>query len=178
MNLTKTIFKDLIIIKHKIHVDDRGYFKEKFKKEKLENMINYSLEFCQENSAKSYLNVLRGLHFQKQPYSQSKLVSVSFGKILDIAVDIRRDSENFGKYFSYVLSSDNHESLFIPKGFAHGYLTLSDSAIINYQVDNYFNPEAEEGIAYDDDFLKIDWGIKKGKIIISKKDQNFKPFKW
>ena len=178
MNLTKTSFKDIIIIKHNIHVDNRGYFKEKFKKEKLENLLNYSLEFCQENSVKSYLNVLRGLHFQKQPYSQSKLVSVSFGKILDVAVDIRKDSENFGKYFSYVLSSDKHESLFIPKGFAHGYLTLSESAIINYHVDNYYNPEAEEGISYDDDFLKIDWGIKKSKIITSKKDQNFKPFKW
>ena len=109
------------------------------------------------------MNVLRGLHFQKQPYSQSKLVSVSFGKILDIAVDIREGFRKLWKIFSYVLSSDNHESLFIPKGFAHGYLTLSDSAIINYQVDNYFNPEAEKGIAYDDDFLKIDWGIKKVK---------------
>lgn len=178
MKLTKTSFKDLIIIKHNIHVDERGYFKEKFRKEKLDSLISYSLEFCQENSVKSYLNVLRGLHFQKQPYSQSKLISVSFGKILDVAVDIRRNSENFGKYFSYVLSSDKHESLFIPKGFAHGYLTLSDSAIINYHVDNYYNPEAEEGIPYDDNFLKINWGIKKNKIIISKKDQNFKPFKW
>ena len=178
MNFTKTDFKDLIIIKHNIHVDDRGYFKEKFKKEKLENLINYGLDFCQENSVKSYLNVLRGLHFQKQPYSQSKLISVSFGRILDVVVDIRKDSNNFGEYFSYILSCDKHESLFIPKGFAHGYLTLSDSAIINYQVDNYYNPHAEEGIPYDDNFLKIDWGIEKSKIIISKKDQNFKPFKW
>ena len=178
MNLTKTAFKDLIIIKHNIHEDNRGYFKESFLKEKLENLINYSLEFCQENSVKSYHNVLRGLHFQKEPYSQSKLVSVSLGKILDVAVDIRKDSENYGKYFSYVLSSDNHESLFIPRGFAHGYLTLSDSAMVNYQVDNYYNPEAEEGITYDDNLLKIDWGIEKSKIIISKKDQNFKPFKW
>ena len=178
MNLTKTTFKDLFIIKHNIHVDERGYFKEIFLKEKLENLINYSLEFCQENSVKSHLNVLRGLHFQKEPVAQSKLISVSVGKILDVAVDLRKDSENFGKYFSYVLSSEKHESLFIPKGFAHGYLTLSDTAIINYQVDNYYNPEAEEGIAYDDDYLKIDWGIKKSKIIISKKDQNFKPFKW
>ena len=178
MNLTKTTFKDLIIIKHNIHVDNRGYFKEIFFKEKLENLINYSLEFCQENSVKSYLNVLRGLHFQKEPYSQSKLISVSLGKILDVAVDIRKESENYGKYFSYILSSDKHESLFIPKGFAHGYLTLSDSAIINYQVDNYYNPQSEEGIPYDDNLLKIDWGIEKSKIIISKKDQNFKPFKW
>lgn len=178
MKLIKTRFKDLIIIKHNIHVDNRGYFKEKFKKEKLENLINYSLEFCQENSVKSFHNVLRGLHFQKEPYSQSKLVSVSFGKILDIAVDLRKDSENYGKYFSYVLSSGNHESLFIPKGFAHGYLTMSDSAIINYQVDNYYNPNAEDGIPHDDQFLNIDWGVQMSKVIISEKDKNIKPYSW
>ena len=122
--------------------------------------------------------MLRGLHFQKEPYSQSKLVSVSFGKILDVVVDIRKDSDNYGKYFSCVLSSQNHESLFIPRGFAHGYLTLSDSAIINYQVDNYYNPEAEDGIPYNDEFLNIDWGIQMSKIIISEKDKNIKPFIW
>ena len=121
---------------------------------------------------------MRGLHFQNPPFQQGKLVRVIKGAVIDVAVDIRKDSENFCKYFSYSLSSDKHESLFIPKGFAHGYLTLSESAIINYHVDNYYNPEFEEGISYDDDFLKIDWGIKKSKIIISKKDQNFKPFKW
>ena len=178
MKLIKTNFKDLIIIKHNVYEDERGYFKEKFKKEILEKITDSKLEFCQENSVKSKLNVLRGLHFQKDQYAQSKLISVESGKILDIAVDIRSDSETYGKNFSYFLSSDKHESLFIPKGFAHGYLTLSDSAIVNYRVDNYYNPQAEEGIPYDDDFLKIDWGIEKSKIIISKKDQNFKPFKW
>lgn len=178
MKLIKTDFKDLIIIKHDIFRDNRGIFKEKFRKDRLEKIINSKLEFCQENSVRSYLNVLRGLHFQKDPYAQSKLVSVSFGKILDIAVDIRLDSANYGKYFSYVLSSDNHESLFIPKGFAHGYLTMSDSAIINYQVDGYYNPKAECGIPYDDDFLKIDWGVKNNKLIISDKDRNQNPFKW
>tara|TARA_B100000989_G_scaffold294803_1_gene274585 strand:+ start:3933 stop:4469 length:537 start_codon:yes stop_codon:yes gene_type:complete len=178
MKLIKTNFKNLIIIKHNVFEDERGYFKEKFKKEMLEKITDFKFEFCQENSVKSKLNVLRGLHFQKDQYAQSKLISVESGKILDIAVDIRRNSETYGKNFSYLLSSENHESLFIPKGFAHGYLTLSDSAIVNYQVDNYYNPEAEEGIPYDDDLLKIDWGIEKSKIIISKKDQNFKPFKW
>ena len=161
MNLTKTSLKILFIIKHNIHLDDRGYFKERFLKEKLENLINYSLEFCQENSVKSHLNVLRGSTFSKTTTLSIQVSFCKFGKILDVAVDMRKDSENFGKYFSYVLSSDKHESLFIPKGFAHGYLTLSDTAIINYQVDNYYNPEAEEGIAYDDDYLKIDWGIEK-----------------
>ena len=178
MKLIKTNFKNLIIIKHNVFEDERGYFKEKFKKEMLEKITDSKLEFCQENSVKSKLNVLRGLHFQRGQYAQSKLISVESGKILDIAVDIRRDSETYGKNFSYLLSSDQHESLFIPKGFAHGYLTLSDSAIVNYQVDNYYNSDAEEGIPYDDDLLKIDWGIQKGKIIISKKDLNFKPFRW
>ena len=178
MKLIKTDFNGLTIIKHNVFTDNRGCFKEKFKKEKLNKTINYNVEFCQENSVISYRNVLRGLHFQKEPHSQSKLVSVSFGKILDVAVDIRKDSENYGKYFSYVLSSENHESLFIPRGFAHGYLTLSDSAIINYQVDNYYNPEAEDGIPYDDQFLNIDWGIQESKIIISEKDKNIKPFRW
>ena len=178
MKFITTDFKDLIIIKHNVFNDQRGSFKEKFKKENLERFINSKINFCQENCVKSYLNVLRGLHFQKEPYAQSKLVSVSSGSILDVVVDIRKASETYGKYFSYILSSNNNESLFIPKGFAHGYLTLTDFAIINYQVDNYYNPNAEGLISYDDDFLKIDWGIQKDKLIISEKDKNFKPFKW
>lgn len=177
MKLFKTEFKDLIIIKHSVHIDNRGHFKEKFNKEKLEKIINGKLEFCQENSVKSYSNVLRGLHFQKEPYAQSKLISLSVGKILDIAVDIRKKSPTYGKYFSYVLSAENHESLFIPKGFAHGYLTLSKIAIINYKVDNYYNPEAESGIPFDDNFLKIRWCISD-EVIISEKDKNQTPFKW
>lgn len=178
MKFIKTDFKDLIIIKHNIYKDDRGYFKETFKKEKLEKIINYKVNFCQVNTVKSHLNVLRGLHFQKEPFAQSKLVSVGIGKILDIAVDIRKDSSTYGKYFSYILSSNNHESLFIPKGFAHGYLTLSDLAIINYQVDNYYNPNTEGGVPYNDNFLKINWGIDKREVIISNKDRNQDNFKW
>tara|TARA_B100000683_G_scaffold224945_1_gene223405 strand:- start:133 stop:669 length:537 start_codon:yes stop_codon:yes gene_type:complete len=178
MKFITTDFKDLIIIKHNVFNDQRGFFKEQFKKENLERFINGKINFCQENCVKSYLNVLRGLHFQKEPYAQSKLVSVSSGSILDVVVDIRKASETYGKYFSYILSSNNNESLFIPKGFAHGYLTLTDFAIINYQVDNYYNPNAEGLISYNDDFLKINWGIQKDKLIISEKDKNFKPFKW
>lgn len=178
MELIKTNFKDLIVIKHNVFHDNRGYFKEKFIKSELESVINSKLNFCQENSVKSILNVVRGLHFQNEPYAQSKLVSASFGSILDIAVDIRKDSVTYGKYFSHVLSSKNHESLFIPRGFAHGYLTLSDYAIINYKVDNYYNPDFESGIAYDDKELNIDWGIKRNKLIVSEKDKNQKPFAW
>ena len=178
MKLVETDFKGLLIINHNVFSDNRGCFKEKFKKEKLEKFTNYELNFCQENSVKSNLNVLRGLHFQDEPYAQSKLVSVSFGKILDIAVDIRKDSDTYGKYFSLILSFKNNQSLFIPKGFAHGYLTLSEFAIINYSVDNYYKPDAEKRIHYEDDFLKIDWGIDKNKIITSKKDKTKINYKW
>ena len=178
MKLLSTDFKDLIIIKQNICSDERGFFKENFKKEKLENFLNIKLNFCQQNSVKSYINVLRGLHFQKEPYAQSKLISISSGKILDIAVDIRKNSSTYGKYFSYVLSAQNHESLFIPKGFAHGYVTLSKTALINYNVDNYYNSEMESGIPFDDAFLKIDWLIDKKNLIISEKDKSQKPFKW
>ena len=178
MKLIKTDFKDLIIIKHNLFKDKRGYFKEKFKKDILEKITSSNINFCQDNSVKSYLNVLRGLHFQKEPYAQSKLVSVTAGSVLDVVVDIRKDSATYGKYFSYILSSENHESLFVPKGFAHGYLTLTNFAIINYQVDNYYNPDAEVVIPYNDEFLNIDWGIEVDKIIISNKDNIKNIFEW
>ena len=121
---------------------------------------------------------MRGLHFQKEPFAQSKLISVAHGEILDIAVDIRKNSKTYGKYFSRILSARNNESIFIPRGFAHGYLTLTKNAIINYEVDNYYKPEMEDGISYKDDFLNIDWGINESKIIISEKDNNLKYFEW
>ena len=178
MKFKKTDFKDLVIIKHNIFRDHRGYFKEIIKLNELENFILQKINFCQENSVKSKKNVLRGLHFQNEPHAQSKLVSIISGSILDIAVDIRKNSKTYGKYFSYILDSKNHESLFIPRGFAHGYLTLSNSATIDYHVDNYYNSKAEDGIHYEDHFINIDWGIHKSKIIISEKDKNIKPFKW
>ena len=121
---------------------------------------------------------MRGLHFQKKPFEQSKFISVLHGEILDIAVDIRRDSDTYGKYFSYILSSSNHESLFIPKGFAHGYLTISDQALINYKVDNYYAPDSECGILYNDEYLNIDWKIEHSKLLVSEKDKNQVPYKW
>lgn len=178
MKFIKTNFKDLILIKHKIFEDQRGFFKEKFRKEKLEKFLNVELNFCQENCVKSKLYSLRGLHFQKDKYAQSKLISINVGKILDIAVDIRTESKTYGKYFSHILSSDNHESIFIPKGFAHGYLTLSETAIINYKVDNYYNPKMESGILFSDNFLNIDWGINPSKFLLSEKDKKFKNFQW
>ena len=178
MKFVRTDFDGLIIIKHNLITDNRGFFKEKIRLKLLETFINSKFNFCQENCVMSKHNVIRGLHFQEEPYAQSKMISLSFGKILDIAVDIRKDSSTYGKYFSYILNSENHESLLIPKGFAHGYLTLTDFAIINYTVDNYYNPTAESGIPYDDDYLNIEWGVSKEKLIISEKDKNHNPYKW
>ena len=178
MKYIRTDFENLIIIKHNIYKDKRGYFKENFRTGELEEIINAKLTFCQKNTVKSNLNVLRGLHFQRKPKAQSKLISVSVGKILDVAVDIRKESNTYGRYFSYILSAENHESLFIPKGFAHGYLTLSDLAIVNYHVDNYYDPDSESGISFDDNFLKINWGVDFDKLIVSEKDRNQNKFKW
>ena len=179
MKLSKTEFKDLIVISNSFFDDERGSFREVYRKNELEKIIGYEIEFCQHNSVYSKKNVLRGLHFQKSPHMQAKLISVSFGEILDVAVDIRKDSISYGKYFSKVLSAKQNESVFIPKGFAHGYLTLSKEAIINYKVDNYYNADFESGIAYNDNYLNINWGpIKKNEMIISKKDKNLKNFEW
>ncbi len=178
MIFDNTDFEGLIIISHNQIKDNRGYFKESFKKNLLEEKVGYKINFCQENIVLSKSNVLRGLHFQKKPYAQSKLISVINGKILDIAADMRKDSNTYGKYFSYILSSENHQSIFIPRGFAHGYLSLSENTLINYKVDNYYSKPMEEGIAYNDKYLNIDWKIDTDKLLISEKDKNLKPFKW
>ena len=178
MKLKKTSFKDVFIISHNIFLDRRGYFKEIFKKKLLDEKVSYKFDFCQENVVKSSLNVLRGMHYQKEPFSQSKLVSVLKGKILDIAIDMRKQSNTYGKYFSIELSEENHESIFIPKGFAHGYLTLSEEAIVHYNVDNYYNSKYEDGISYRDSHLNINWGVDNTKLIISEKDINLKDYQW
>ena len=178
MQLEKIIDNDIFLFRKEVHIDERGSLSETYLYDFINNNLGFNFKVLQENFVKSKKNVIRGLHFQSSPHSQGKLVSVLHGEIFDVIVDIRRESKNYLNTYKFKLSEANQRILFIPKGFAHGYLTLSDSAIINYQVDNYYNPEVEQGISYDDDFLKIDWGIKKNKIIISKKDKNFKPFKW
>ena len=178
MKIAKTDFKDLLIIEHDVLSDERGLFKEVFRKDIFEENLGYSIDFCQDNYVKSSSMVLRGLHYQEEPYAQSKLVSVTNGKILDIAVDMRKNSKTYGKYFSYILSSDIHKSIFIPKGFAHGYLTLSDNTSVNYKVDDYYNKQSERGISFDDKYLNIDWGEHKSEIKISEKDKNLTDFKW
>ena len=178
MNIEKTDFKDLLIINHEIYYDERGSFKEVFRKNVIEENLGYRINFCQDNNVKSSYMVLRGLHYQEEPHAQSKLVSVAEGKILDIAVDIRENSKTYGKCFSYVLSSESNKSIFVPKGFAHGYLTLSENADVNYKVDNYYNKQSERGISFDDKYLNIDWGEHKSEIKISEKDKNLTDFKW
>ena len=178
MNIVKTGFEDLLIIEHDVHLDDRGLFKEVFRKDVLDKYLGYSINFCQDNHVKSSYMVLRGLHYQEEPYAQSKLVSVAEGKILDIAVDIRGNSKTYGKYFSYVLSSDFHKSIFVPKGFAHGYLTLSENADVNYKVDSYYKKKSERGISFKDKYLNIDWGVSENELIISDKDKKLTDYKW
>ncbi len=178
MNIEKTDFKDLLIINHDIFHDNRGSFKEIFRNNVLDENLSYRINFCQENNVKSSLMVLRGLHYQEEPFSQSKLISVTEGKILDIAVDIRKNSKTYGMYFSYVLSSDSNKSIFIPKGFAHGYLTLTKNAYVNYKVDNYYEKKSERGICFNDKLLNIDWGVDENQILISDKDKKLKDYKW
>ena len=178
LNIVKTDFKDLLIINHEIYYDERGSFKEVFRKNVIEENLGYRINFCQDNNVKSSYMVLRGLHYQEEPYAQSKLISVYKGKILDIAVDIRKNSKTYGKYFSYVLSSESNKSIFIPKGFAHGYLTLSENADVNYKVDNYYNKNSEQGISFKDKYLNIKWGVDENKLVISDKDKELTDFKW
>ena len=178
MKFVKTSFKDLYLVEPTLYKDERGFFTENFRKDIFENNISYKIKICQHNIVESNFLVLRGLHYQIDPYTQSKLISVLSGRILDVVVDLRSNSKTYGKYFSVELSSKNLKSLFVPKGFAHGYLTLSKKALVSYKVDNYFNKESERGIRFDDEHLNIDWGINKKKFILSDKDKNLSNFLW
>lgn len=172
MNLQKTFIKDLLILEPKIFYDERGYFCETYNFDVLkENNIN--VNFVQDNESCSSYAVLRGLHFQAKQYAQAKLVRVVLGNILDVAVDIRRDSESFGKYFAIEISAENKKQLFIPRGFAHGFIVLSRQAIVNYKCDNYYNRDSCMGINYQDKTLNIDWKLKNTEFIINERDKNF-----
>lgn len=176
MKFTKCTIPGLIICKPKKLKDNRGFFTEYFRKDLFEKFSKTKVDFCQENLSESKYGVLRGLHFQKYPYAQSKLVSVLYGKILDVAVDIRKTSKFYGKYFSIELDDNSNKQLFIPKGFAHGFVVLSKSARVSYKVDNYYNQDSEEGLNYDDAKLNIDWKIDKKQIIVNPKDSNYSNF--
>ncbi|HEB62692.1 MAG TPA: dTDP-4-dehydrorhamnose 3,5-epimerase [Bacteroidetes bacterium] len=171
MKLTTTFIKDLLIIEPDVFIDERGYFLESFNKKEFEKLTGKSIDFIQDNESKSKYGTLRGLHYQVEPFAQAKLVRVIKGRVLDMAVDIRERSETYGKYFSLELNETNKKQLFIPRGFAHGFVVLSEEAIFTYKCDNYYNKEAEGGIIYNDPHLNIDWKIDPAEIILSEKDK-------
>lgn len=175
MTVKETKLKGCFIFEPKIFEDSRGYFFESFNKETFNKLIGENINFIQDNESYSSKGVLRGLHYQTGKYAQAKLVRVIKGKVLDIAVDIRKDSPTFGKHVSLELSEENKLQLFIPRGFAHGFIVLSDTAIFSYKCDNFYNKEAEGGIIYNDKDLNIDWVLSENDFIVSEKDMLLKP---
>ncbi len=175
MKIIPTEFKDLVIIEPKIFEDERGYFFESFNKNKFQEQ-GLNFDFFQDNQSKSNYGVLRGLHFQLNPKAQSKLVRVLQGSIWDVAVDLRKNSATFGKWFGLELSAENKKQLLIPKGFAHGFSVLSDETVVLYKCDDYYSPQDERGIIYNDSFLNIDWKIPASKVVLSAKDEKHPQF--
>ncbi|BEG98585.1 dTDP-4-dehydrorhamnose 3,5-epimerase [Bacteroides sedimenti] len=170
MIYTQTEIDGVWVIEPNVFTDDRGYFMEAFKKEEFEKNIG-EINFIQDNESKSCFGVLRGLHYQKGEFSQAKLVRVIKGKVLDVAVDLRQSSPTFGKYVSVELSEDNKRMFFIPRGFAHGFLVLSEEAIFTYKVDNSYAPQAEATIKYNDKDINIEWPIAEEQLVMSVKDR-------
>ena len=175
MNFVKTSIEGVWIVEPRVFNDPRGYFMEAFKKEEFELNVG-KVDFVQDNESKSGYGVLRGLHYQKGDCSQAKLVRVIKGEVLDVAVDLRKSSPTFGKWVSVLLSETNKRQFFIPRGFAHGFVVLSEEAIFTYKVDNVYAPQSEASIAYSDEMLSIDWGIPFEKMLLSEKDTNGKKF--
>jgi dTDP-4-dehydrorhamnose 3,5-epimerase len=173
LKLTPQSIEGVILIEPTMHSDDRGYFIETFRQDLLEEAIGYRVNFVQDNESKSTKGVLRGLHYQSLPYTQAKLVRVIEGSVLDVAVDIRKSSSTFGHYVAVELTGDNKHQLFVPHGFAHGFVVLSDSATLAYKVDNYYAPEHDRGIAFDDDQLKINWQLSVDELQLSDKDRDY-----
>ncbi len=170
MQFSRTKIYDVVIIEPKVHGDSRGYFVETFRADKLEEFLGYKINFCQDNESKSSKGVLRGLHYQLSPYAQTKLVRVIQGRVLDVAVDIRKNSPTFGQYVAVELSADNKKQMLVPRGFAHGFVVLEDDTVFAYKVDNYYSPECDSGIAFDDESLNIDWILQKEELKLSEKD--------
>ena len=173
MKLIPQSIPDVLLIELIVHRDERGYLVETFRQDMLDQILGYKVNFIQDNESKSiFRGILRGLHYQSPPYTQSKLVRVIKGKVLDVSVDIRINSPTFGKHVSVELSEDNNKQIFLPRGFAHGFAALSDGAILSYKVDEYFSAEHSEGIAYNDKDIAIDWGLSETDIKLSIQDQN------
>ena len=170
MQFIRTDIEDVVIIEPTVHGDSRGYFVETFRADKLEEFLGYKINFCQDNESKSSKGVLRGLHYQLHPAAQTKLVRVIQGRVLDVAVDIRKNSPTFGQHVTVELSSENKKQLLVPRGFAHGFVVLEDDTIFAYKVDNYYSPENDRGIAFDDASLNIDWILNHDELKLSDKD--------
>jgi dTDP-4-dehydrorhamnose 3,5-epimerase len=169
MNIEKTFIKDLVVLIPAVFEDERGYFFEAYNKSKLED-LGVKIDFIQDNQSFSKKGTLRGLHYQNPPFAQTKLVRVLEGEIMDVVVDLRKDSPTFGKHFEIVLSSENKKQLLVPQGFAHGFSVLSETAVVLYKCDQYYNKQSEGGIRYDDLTLNIDWGMDLAAAIVSEKD--------
>ena len=171
MNIIQTEIPGLVIIEPRIFGDSRGYFFESFSEKNFKEQVA-DADFVQDNESKSCCGVVRGLHFQKPPHAQAKLVRVVKGRVLDVAVDLRKGSPTYGKHVSVELTEENHRQLFIPRGFAHGFAVLSEEAIFQYKCDNYYAPQSEGAIAWDDPDLGIDWGVPAESVILSEKDSH------
>lgn len=169
MEVIKTQIDGVVIIEPRIFKDSRGYFFESFSQREFDAKVRH-IDFCQDNESMSSYGVMRGLHFQRPPFTQSKLVRCVKGSVLDVAVDIRKGSPTFGKHVAVELTEDNHRQFFIPKGFAHGFAVLSETAVFQYKCDNFYHPEADGGISILDDTLNIDWRIPINNAILSEKD--------
>ena len=170
MRVIKTKLEGVVIIEPQVFFDDRGYFFESFSQQRFNEQVA-PITFVQDNESKSSYGVLRGLHFQKSPFAQSKLVRVVKGKVLDVAVDLRKGSPTFGQYESVVLSEENKRQFFIPQGFAHGFAVLSEEAIFQYKCDNYYAPQSEGSVRWNDPTIAIDWQLPEKDIILSAKDE-------
>jgi len=172
MEVKTTAIEGVLIIEPTVFGDERGYFFESFNEREFRRKTGLDVKFIQDNESKSRYGVLRGLHFQKAPFEQAKLVRVVKGRVFDVAVDIRKGSPTFGKYTAVELTGDNHRQCFIPRGFAHGFCVLSDEAVFQYKCDEFYHPEAEDAIAWDDPDIAIQWPIPASDIILSDKDKN------
>lgn len=170
MNFSRMHIPEVIVIEPKVHGDERGYFVETFRQQSFEDFVGHKIHFCQDNESRSHHGVLRGLHYQLPPFAQSKLVRVIDGKVLDVAVDIRRGSPTFGQHVAVELSGKNKKQMFIPRGFAHGFVVLSETCTFMYKVDNYYAPEHDRGIFFNDNDLNIDWELAQEQFQLSDKD--------
>jgi dTDP-4-dehydrorhamnose 3,5-epimerase len=177
LKLLETPLKGCFILEPSVYKDERGFFYESYNKKRFNEVTNLNIDFVQDNQSASSYGVIRGLHFQTGEFAQSKLVRVLLGKVLDVIVDLRKGSETFGQQFSIILDDVDHKQLFVPKGFAHGFITLSERSIFSYKCDNFYDKDSENGIIYNDATLSINWHLPREDFIISEKDKLLPTFK-